>query len=94
MTLRALVHAVGGLAVAVAVLACSRPQADGFAMASVDDVEKFVGQPGVKIFDVNTPESFQSGHVPGAVFVDPKTLASALPQDKSARLVFYCKNPH
>jgi len=76
------------------VLACRAAPADGFSLVSVDEVERLLAAPDVKVFDANNRETFVSGHLPGAVLVDSRTLASALPQDKSMRLVFYCKNPH
>jgi rhodanese-related sulfurtransferase len=86
---------IGSLALVTLALAWGPPtRADDFSMVSVDEVEKLLGAPDVKVFDANTRETFQSGHLPGATFVESKTLASALPHDKSARLVFYCKNPH
>jgi rhodanese-related sulfurtransferase len=72
----------------------ARAAGDDLQMLSVNDVEKMVGAPDVRIFDANTPEIYAKSHVPGAVFVDSDTLASRLPQDKTTRLVFYCKNPH
>jgi len=95
MTLRTARFAIGSLALVALALAWGPPaRADGVTMVSVDEVEKLLGAPNVKVFDANTRETFEGGHLPGATFVESKTLASALPQDKSARLVFYCKNPH
>ena len=45
---------------------------------------------GVVIFDVNSPQSWMSAHVPGAVRFNGE---ADLPADKSAALVFYCSNP-
>lgn len=45
---------------------------------------------GIAIFDVNSPQSWMSAHVPGAVHFDSD---ADLPSDKSAALVFYCSNP-
>jgi len=45
---------------------------------------------GVAIFDVNSPQSWMSAHVPGAAHFDSD---ADLPADKSATLVFYCSNP-
>ena len=45
-------------------------------------------------FDVNSRESWQAAHVPGAANLDPDSFAAAaLPADKAATLVFYCSNP-
>jgi rhodanese-related sulfurtransferase len=47
----------------------------------------------VTIVDVNSPQSWQEAHVPGALHLDPLTYAATdLPPDKAATLVFYCSN--
>jgi len=47
----------------------------------------------VIVVDVNSPQSWASAHVPGALNLDPAGYAEAdLPQDKDATLVFYCSN--
>jgi rhodanese-related sulfurtransferase len=47
------------------------------------------------IIDVNSPESYKAGHVPGALsWSEIKAdLASKLPADKNALVVAYCGNP-
>ena len=48
----------------------------------------------VAIFDVNSRQSWQQAHVPGARHLDPIAfLDSDLPADKNTPLVFYCSNP-
>jgi rhodanese-related sulfurtransferase len=48
----------------------------------------------VTVFDVNSPNSWRSAHVPGASHLDPVDYKdSDLPSDKNALLVFYCSNP-
>jgi len=49
----------------------------------------------IVLLDANGTESWQSGHIPGAVnFVAAKTdLAKSLPADKSELVVAYCGNP-
>jgi Rhodanese-like domain len=63
-------------------------------MLSVEEVSKLVGAKDVTILDANTPEVYERGHLPGAIFVDSATLLARLPRDTSRRLVFYCKNTH
>ena len=47
------------------------------------------------LYDNNSKESWTEGHVPGAKWVDYKTIkAEDLPADKGATLVFYCANEH
>ncbi|HEX7488639.1 MAG TPA: rhodanese-like domain-containing protein [Anaeromyxobacteraceae bacterium] len=67
--------------------------ADGFALVSPDQVEKMLGARDVVIFDVNVDELWQMHHLPGAVHVGERDLASILPKDKATRLVFYCSGP-
>jgi len=67
--------------------------ADGFEMISPDQVEKMLGAPDVKVFDVNVDELWQKHHLPGAVHVGERDLATLLPRDKAIRLVFYCSGP-
>lgn len=48
----------------------------------------------VTVVDVNSPQRWQTGRVPGALNLDPHTFASGdLPPDQEADLVFYCSNP-
>ena len=45
------------------------------------------------MYDNNTKDRYATGHVPGARWLDPMTVAATdLPADKSATLVFYCAN--
>ena len=45
------------------------------------------------IYDNNSKESWASGHVPGARWLDDeKVTAADLPADKGALLIFYCHN--
>ncbi len=60
---------------------------------SIDDAAGRIGKPGVFFFDVNPPERYRQGHVPGAKnFPAKKVGAGDLPADKNATLVFYCTN--
>jgi len=45
------------------------------------------------VFDNNSKDSWSSGHVPGARWLDQDNVtAAALPPDKTATLIFYCHN--
>ena|SRR3979409_2613395 len=45
------------------------------------------------IYDNNSKDSWASGHVPGAKWLDDdKVTAADLPADKGALLIFYCHN--
>lgn len=49
----------------------------------------------VAIYDANGRERYERGHIPGARFVGhDEVTAAVLPQDRAARLVFYCYNEH
>ena len=47
------------------------------------------------LLDANGPDSFQAGHIPGAIDFSAQKdkLASILPADKNALIVAYCGNP-
>jgi rhodanese-related sulfurtransferase len=50
--------------------------------------------PSIHIFDANPREMYEQRHVPGAHWVPyDDVTADALPQDRSATVVFYCANP-
>ncbi len=83
-----------GLAASLA-LAVPARAADPFALVGVDDVARQLGSPGFHVFDANGKPVFDAAHVPGAVHVSYKSLSEKdLPADRSAHLVFYCKNPN
>ena len=45
------------------------------------------------VYDNNSKDSWASGHVPGARWLDDENVTAAdLPPDKSAMLIFYCHN--
>jgi rhodanese-related sulfurtransferase len=48
----------------------------------------------VTVIDVNSPQSWREGHVPGSIHLNADTFnASDMPSDHSTSLVFYCSNP-
>jgi rhodanese-related sulfurtransferase len=48
----------------------------------------------VTILDVNSRQSWEKAHVPGALSLDPAAYSdSDLPPGKESTLVFYCSNP-
>jgi rhodanese-related sulfurtransferase len=69
--------------------------ANGFAEISVTDVNKLATDKSAVIIDVNGTDSYNAGHVPGALNYDAiqNNLAASLPKDKSAMIVAYCANP-
>ena len=62
-----------------------------FGRLTVDEVEKGIASKELYLFDNNSKDRWQKGHVPGARWVDFTALTEKdLPADKAAKLVFYC----
>lgn len=82
-------------AVALALLACagSSSAKDPFALVSLDEVHKMLGEPDVSVIDANTRQTFEEHHLPGARHYKAAPFAEVLPPDKERRLVFYCASP-
>jgi len=64
-----------------------------FQLVAAEQVEKMLGARDVKVYDVNVDELWEKYHLPGAIHVGERDLASILPADKATRLVFYCSGP-
>jgi rhodanese-related sulfurtransferase len=79
---------------ATAVVAAS-VYAGEFADISVKDVKAAADAKSAVIIDVNGPDSYKAGHVPGALnWTDIKSdLAAKLPADKSTLVIAYCGSP-
>lgn len=69
--------------------------ASEFADISVNDVNTLAASKSAVIIDANGTDSYNAGHVPGALnFAAIKdNLAASLPKDKSALIIAYCGNP-
>jgi len=66
----------------------------GLKTISPKDLMQLIRDKQVTAFDVNSPQSWNKAHVPGAVNLDPANYTEGqLPPDKNAALVFYCSNP-
>ncbi len=66
----------------------------GLAVISPRDVLAATHGGTAAIFDVNSRETWRAAHVPGASPLDPAAFAAVdLPNDRVARLVFYCSGP-
>jgi rhodanese-related sulfurtransferase len=78
-----------------AFVAASVQAGNPFPEISVADVNSLVGSKSAVIIDVNGTDSYNSGHVPGALNYDAikDKLAANLPKDKNATIVAYCGNP-
>lgn len=62
---------------------------------SVGELKTAIDQKKATVIDVNGSDSFQKGHIPGAVDFSAKKaeLAKVLPEDKNALVVAYCGGP-
>jgi len=61
---------------------------------SVKDLNAALSTQKVVLLDANGTETWQSGHIPGAInFATTRDLAAVLPQDKNVLVVAYCHNP-
>lgn len=66
----------------------------GLKTISPQDLHLQIQQQTVTVFDVNSVQSWNKAHVPGALNLDPENYSVAdLPMDKASSLVFYCSNP-
>lgn len=66
----------------------------GLDTISPKDLQRLMAEGNASAIDVNSPQSWAEARVPGARNLDPLAyVASDLPSDKSALLVFYCSNP-
>lgn len=61
-------------------------------MINMHDAEALLGQDNVWFLDVNTPEIWQQGHIPGAVWINQAQWQKLLPENRDATLIFYCAN--
>ena len=66
-----------------------------FADISMADVKAAAEAKSAVIIDANSPDSYQAGHVPGALSFAAikKDLAASLPADKNTLIIAYCGNP-
>lgn len=62
---------------------------------SVAELKSAIASKKATVIDVNGSESWQKGHIPGAIDFDTKgeELAKLLPSDKNALIVAYCGGP-
>jgi rhodanese-related sulfurtransferase len=65
-----------------------------FPDVSVADVKAAVASKSATVLDVNGTESYQAGHIPGAIdyVANKDNIASLLPKDKNAEIIAYCAN--
>ena len=62
---------------------------------SIKELKKSIESKQVTVIDVNGTESYEKGHIPGAIDFEANEakLASLLPKDKNALIVAYCCGP-
>jgi rhodanese-related sulfurtransferase len=63
---------------------------------SHDELKAAIAKQSVTLLDVNGSESFQEGHIPGAIdfIANEKQIAAKLPKNKDALIVAYCGNEY
>ncbi len=83
------------LAVLVAALSMTAAMAVDAPDISITDLQAAIAAKTVTLLDANGTDSWQEGHIPGAIdFATQKDkLAKVLPQDKGALIVAYCGGP-
>ncbi len=59
---------------------------------SMFEADELFGRPDVTFYDVNTMELWAQGYIPGSIFFNVGNWKKLLPEDKNAKLVFYCAN--
>ncbi|ACR70769.1 rhodanese-like domain-containing protein [Edwardsiella ictaluri] len=68
------------------------PEAHEPSVISMRAAEALLGKPNVYFLDANTPEIWQQGHIPGAIYINQDNWPALLPTDRQATLIFYCAN--
>jgi rhodanese-related sulfurtransferase len=83
------------VAFAVLLVFAASVQAAEFPDITIGSLKAAMSSQKVVLLDANGTESWQSGHIPGAInfAVSQDHLASVLPQDKNVLVVAYCANP-
>jgi len=66
-----------------------------FPTITISDLKTAMASSHVVLLDANGSDSWQQGHIPGAIDFTAKQdhLAAVLPADKNALVVAYCANP-
>lgn len=66
----------------------------GLKSISPDELNQLIQQQQVTVIDVNSRQSWEEAHVPGALNLAHEEYSpSDLPPNKESNLVFYCSNP-
>jgi rhodanese-related sulfurtransferase len=83
------------IALAASLMFVASVYAAGFPDITIDGLKTAMSKQKVVLLDANGTDSWQSGHIPGAIDFSAKQddLASLLPHDKNVLVVAYCANP-
>jgi rhodanese-related sulfurtransferase len=83
------------LCFAVALMLAATVYAAEFPDISIPELKIAIATQKVVLLDANGPDSWKSGHIPGAIDFrsNQDNLASLLPADKNVLIVAYCGNP-
>jgi len=83
------------LAFSIAALSALSVYAGEYADITIKELKTDMAAKKVTLLDANGTESWQKGHIPGAINFETsgKDLAKVLPKDKNALVVAYCGNP-
>ena len=83
------------IALAVSLVFAASVYAAEFPDISIGDLKSAMSSQKVILLDANGTDSWQSGHIPGAIDFSAKQdkLSSVLPKDKDVLVVAYCGNP-
>jgi rhodanese-related sulfurtransferase len=78
-----------------AALAAAVVYAGQYPDIKIPELKSAIAAKKVTLLDANGTESWQKGHIPGAIDFDANKgkLASLLPKDKNALVVAYCGGP-
>ncbi|TAN36957.1 MAG: rhodanese-like domain-containing protein [Verrucomicrobia bacterium] len=83
------------VAFVVAALFAGVAVAAGYADISIAELKAAIANKSVTLLDANGTDSWQAGHIPGAIdfAAQQGKLADLLPKDKGALIVAYCGGP-
>lgn len=83
------------IALSAAALLAATVYAAEYADITIKDLKTEIAAKKVTLLDANGTESWEKGHIPGAINFEAseEKLASVLPKDKNALIVAYCGNP-
>jgi len=83
------------LALSAAAFVAATVFAAEYADITIKDLKTEIAAKKVTLLDANGTESWEKGHIPGAINFEAneEKLSSVLPKDKNALIVAYCGNP-